>query len=46
LTAIEIVMFVASSAALALVGDVVAAAVFAVLAIGTAVLLRMVAPGS
>lgn len=44
--AIEIVMFLASSAALALVGDVVAAVVFAVLAIGTAILVRMGAPGS
>jgi len=44
--AIEIVMFLASSAALALVGHVIAAVVFAVLAIGTAVLVRMVAPGS
>jgi Protein of unknown function (DUF2568) len=34
--AIEIVMFLASSAALALAGDVIAAVVFAVLAIGTA----------
>jgi hypothetical protein len=44
--AIEILMFLASSAALALVGDVLAAAIFAVLAIGTAALLRIVAPGS
>lgn len=44
--AIEIVMFLASSVALALVGDVLAAVVFAVLAIGTAVLVRMATPGS
>jgi hypothetical protein len=43
--AIETVMFLAASAALALAGDVIAASAFAVIAIGTAVVLRIVAPG-
>jgi hypothetical protein len=44
--AIEIVLFLAASAALALAGDVIAASAFAVTAIGTAVVLRIAAPGS
>ena len=42
----EIVIFVVAAAALALAGDGVAAAIYAVVAIGTAVLLRVVLPGS
>lgn len=42
----EMVIFVAATAALALSGEGVAAAVYAVVAIGTAILLRMVLPGS
>jgi hypothetical protein len=42
----ELVIFVVSAAALALAGDVIAAAVYAVIAIGTAALLRAVMPGS
>ena len=42
----EIVIFVVAAAALALAGDGVAAAVYAVIAIGTAGLLRVVMPGS
>jgi hypothetical protein len=44
--AVEIVMFAVSAAALALAGRPVPAAIFAVAAIGTAVLLRWFAPGS
>ncbi len=44
--AAEIVIFVASSAALALAGPVIPAALFAILAIGIAVLVRISAPGS
>lgn len=42
---VEIVLFVAASAGLAAEGSVVAAAVFAVVAIGTALLTRVAAPG-
>ena len=43
---VEIVIFLASSAALALAGHVIPGIVFAVLAIATAVLVRLVTPGS
>lgn len=39
-------VFVVAAAALGLAGDVIAAVIYAVIAIGTAVLLRVVAPGS
>jgi hypothetical protein len=42
----ELVIFVVSAAALALAGDVIAAAIYGVIAIGTAALLRAVMPGS
>jgi len=42
----EIVIFVVATAALALAGDGIAAAVYAVVAIGTAIVLRAVMPGS
>jgi hypothetical protein len=42
----EIVIFAVASAALALAGEGVAAAVYAVVALGTAILLRVVMPGS
>jgi hypothetical protein len=42
----EIVLFAASAAGLALTGHAVPAAIFAVAAIGTAILLRWLAPGS
>jgi len=42
----EIVIFVVAAAALALAGDGIAATVYAVIAIGTAGLLRVVMPGS
>jgi hypothetical protein len=42
----EIVIFLVATAALALAGDGIAAAVYAVVAIGTAILLRAVLPGS
>jgi Protein of unknown function (DUF2568) len=42
----ELVIFIVSAAALALAGDVVAAAVYGVISVGTAALLRVVAPGS
>jgi Protein of unknown function (DUF2568) len=42
----EMAIFVVATAALALAGEGVAAAVYAVVAIGTAILLRMVLPGS
>jgi hypothetical protein len=42
----EIVIFVVATAALALAGEVVAAAIYAVVAIGTAIMLRVVIPGS
>jgi hypothetical protein len=44
--AAELVLFAVAAAALALTGPVVAAVVFAVIAMGVAVLLRVVAPGS
>jgi hypothetical protein len=44
--AAEIVLFAASAAGLALTGHPVPAAIFAVVAIGTAALLRRFAPGS
>lgn len=42
----EIVLFGVAAAVLALAGYAVAAAVFAVIAIGTAVLVRVITPGS
>lgn len=42
----ETVIFLASSAALALAGHVIPGIIFAVLAIATAVLVRLVTPGS
>jgi hypothetical protein len=42
----ETVIFLVATAALALAGDGVVAAVYAVVAIGTAILLRVVSPGS
>jgi len=42
----ELVIFIVATAALALAGDGIAAAVYAVAAIGTAILLRAVLPGS
>jgi uncharacterized protein DUF2568 len=42
----EIVIFIVAAAALALAGEGVAAAVYAVVAIGTAIMLRVVMPGS
>ena len=39
-------IFGVAAAALGLAGDVIAAVIYAVIAIGTAVLLRAVAPGS
>jgi Protein of unknown function (DUF2568) len=42
----ELVIFIVATAALALAGDGVAAAVYAVAAIGTAIALRAVMPGS
>jgi Protein of unknown function (DUF2568) len=44
--AAEIALFLAASAGLALDGFVLAAVIFAILAIGTAVLVRVVTPGS
>jgi Protein of unknown function (DUF2568) len=44
--AVETVLFVVSSAALALAGHVIPAAVFAVLATGIAVLVRIITPDS
>jgi Protein of unknown function (DUF2568) len=43
--AVELVLFPVAAAALAVTGPVVAAVVFAVIAIGVALLLRVVAPG-
>ena len=43
--AVELVLFAVAAAALAVTGPVVAAVVFAVIAIGVALLLRVVAPG-
>ena len=43
---IELVLFALAAAALALTGPVVAAVLFAVIAMGVAILLRVVAPGS
>jgi hypothetical protein len=43
---VELVLFALAAAALALTGPVVAAVVFAVIAIGVALLLRVAAPGS
>jgi Protein of unknown function (DUF2568) len=43
---VELVLFAVAAAALALTGPVVAAVVFAVIAMGVAGLLRIVAPGS
>lgn len=42
----ELVIFAVSAAALALAGEVIAAVIYAVIAIGTAALLRAVTPGS
>jgi Protein of unknown function (DUF2568) len=42
---VELVLFAVAAAALAVTGPVVAALVFAVIAIGVALLLRVVAPG-
>jgi Protein of unknown function (DUF2568) len=42
----ELVIFIVATAALALAGDGIAAAVYAVAAIGAAILLRAVLPGS
>jgi hypothetical protein len=42
---VELVLFAVAAAALAVTGPVVAAVVFAVIAIGVALLLRVVAPG-
>ena len=44
--AAELVLFAVAAAALALTGPVLAAVVFAVIAMGVAILLRAVAPGS
>jgi uncharacterized protein DUF2568 len=44
--AAELVLFAAAAAALALTGPVLAAVVFAVIAMGVAIALRAVAPGS
>lgn len=44
--AAELVLFAVAAAALALAGPVLAAVVFAVIAMGVAILLRAVAPGS
>jgi hypothetical protein len=44
--AAELVLFAVAAAALALTGPVLAAVVFAVIAMGVAILLRTVAPGS
>ncbi|HTS95239.1 MAG TPA: YrdB family protein [Streptosporangiaceae bacterium] len=44
--AVEIVIFGVAAAVLSLGGDVIAAVIYAVIAIGTAVLLRVVTPGS
>ena len=44
--AVELVLFAVAAVALALTGPVVAAVVFAVIAVGVAILLRAVAPGS
>ena len=43
---VEIVLFLAAAAALALVGDVVAAAVYAVIAVGAAAVTRVLTPGA
>ncbi len=43
--AVETMLFLVSSAALALAGHLIPAAVFAIIAIGTAVLVRAVTPG-
>ncbi len=43
---VELVLFAVAAVALALTGPVLAAVVFAVIAIGVALLLRAVAPGS